>query len=162
MRGCRKDEGRPFDTSLPTRTLMRAELALEVVEQARRATALSERTLTLGRNLSSFFAVLATNREGQRAQPRLGDFVTALEAQPVAAFLEARQRFVDLVEGFRFHLNQSQFDILLDVDLGGLALIHDFVRLLRAVGTDTANLALDLDDEFALTILEHLLQLVIP
>ena len=44
----------------------------------------------------------------------------------------------------------------------GLALIHDFVRLLRAVGTDAANLALDLGDELALTLFEHLLEFVVP
>ena len=112
--------------------------------------------------LARLFAILAAHREGQRAQARLRDFVAALEAEAVTAVFETRERFVDLVERFRLHLDQRQLDVFLDVDFGGLALIHHFVRLLRAVGADAANLPLHFGDELALTLLEHVLEFVVP
>ena len=45
-------------------------------------------TLALLGVLPGLFAVLAADREGQRAQPLLGDFLTAVEAVAVVALLE--------------------------------------------------------------------------
>ena len=93
-------------------------LSLQVVEEAGRSAALRQRALALRRDFARLFAVLAADRERQRPQARLGDFVAALEAQAVTAVFEPCERLVDLVERFRLHLDERQLDVFLDVDLG--------------------------------------------
>jgi hypothetical protein len=78
----------------------------------------------LGR-LTSFFAVLATNREGKGSQAPFSDLVAALETDAVRVFVEPSQSDVDLVQRFRLHLDQRELDVFLNVDLGTLALVED-------------------------------------
>src|SRR6185436_13441988 len=104
--------------------------------------------------------LLATHREGQRTQACFRDFLAALEAIAVAAVLEAAQRCIDLVQGFRLHLDERELDILLDVDLGALALV-EHVALFAALGSHVANATLHFGHEFAATVLEHLAKLVV-
>ena len=54
------------------------------------------RALALRGLLPRLLAILAADRERQRAQPRLGDLVAALEAVAVVALFQPRQRLVDL------------------------------------------------------------------
>ena len=58
------------------------------VEEERGRTATSGLTLALLGNLPGLFAVLAAHREGEGAQPLLGDLFAALEAVAVIALLE--------------------------------------------------------------------------
>src|SRR6516225_5641060 len=69
----------------------------------------------LGRCFASLFAVLAADRERQRAQARLGDFLAAFETVAVNAFLETTECLVDLVQRLCLHLDQGELDIFLDV-----------------------------------------------
>ena len=107
------------------------------------------------------FAILAANRERQRPQPRLGDFLAALEAVAVGAFVQPPERLVDLVERLRLHLDEGELDVFLDVDFGALALV-EHLAVLAAVGPHVANPALHLVHQLAAAVLEHLLQLVVP
>src|SRR5262245_45298742 len=91
---------------------------LTVHEQAGRAAPRGKLTLPLLGDLAGLFAVLAPHREGQRAEPLLGDLLAALEAVAVRALLEPRERVVDLVERFRLHLDEREFQIFLNVGLG--------------------------------------------
>src|SRR5688572_5836507 len=95
-----------------------------VVEERRRATLLRGRPLTTLGCLARFLAVLAANREGQRTQASLGDFVTALEAVAVGPLFKTTQSCVNLVERFRLHLDQRELDVLLDVHFRALALVQ--------------------------------------
>src|SRR5207237_9852677 len=100
------------------------------VEEERGRPALArEHALALLGGLARLFAVLAANRERQRTQPRLGDFVAALEAVAVGPFLQTTERLVDLVERLRLHLDERELDVFLDVDLGALALVEHVVLL---------------------------------
>src|SRR6185369_136722 len=131
-----------------------------VVEQRRGSALLCLHALTALGSLTRFLTVLATHRERQRAQTRFSDFLTALEAITVGAFLEATQRRVDLGECLRLHLNERELDVFLNVDLGALALIQH-VAFFAALSPDVANLSLDRIQQFAAALFEHLLELVI-
>src|SRR6185437_15498490 len=103
-------------------------------------------TLTLLVGLARLFAFLAPDREGKRAQALLGNFLAALKAVAVGALLEPRERIHDFAERLRFHLDEREFDLILDVVFRALNGI-DHVRLLRApraLGADVAHLALNL------------------
>ena len=117
--------------------------------------------LTLLGRLTSFFAILATHREGKGSQAPFGDLVAALETVAVGVFVEPSQCHVDLVQRFRFHLDQRELDLFLDVDLGALALV-EHLALLGDVGPRVANLALNFVHQLAAAVLEHLPQFVIP
>src|SRR5687768_8680061 len=132
-----------------------------IEEECSPATLLRLHAFPLFRRFPRLFAILAANRERQGPQTRFGDFLAALEAVAVGALFEPPERFVDLVERLRLHLNKGKFDVFLNVDFRALALVEDFA-ILAAVGADIANLALDLVHKLATALLEHLSQLVIP
>ena len=90
-------------------------LALHVDEERGVAAALRHQAFALLRSLARFLAVLAADRERQRAEPALGDFVAALEAVAEGALFETVQRFFDLVERLRLHLDERELDLVLDV-----------------------------------------------
>src|SRR4026208_1169303 len=52
----------------------------------------------------------ATAGKWERPQARVGDLVAALEAVAVSSFVQPPERFVDLVERLRFHLDQRESD----------------------------------------------------
>ena len=64
---------------------------LHVEEQRRCAAPRRQLALALLGVLARFLAVLAADRERQRAQALLGDFLAALEAVAVVALLEPRR-----------------------------------------------------------------------
>ena len=119
-----------------------------------------ELTLALLGDLARLFAVLAADRERQRPQPLLGDFLAALEAVAVVALLEPRERVVDLVERLRLHLDERELDVFLDVGFGALDRVEHLVQLAApgALFADVAHLALDLGLNLATALVEHLLQ----
>src|SRR5215510_46678 len=82
------------------------------IEQERRGTLARQHALALLRAFARFLAILATHREGQRAQAGFRDFLATLEAIAVAAIFEAAQRCIDLVQGLRLHLDERELDIL--------------------------------------------------
>src|SRR6187431_186135 len=131
-----------------------------VVEERRRATLLRGRPLTTLGCLARFLAVLAANRKGQRTQASLGDFVTALEAVAVGPLFKTTQSCVNLVERFRLHLDEREFDVLLDVHFRALALVQ-YIALLIALRSGVANLLVNRVQQLPTAILEHLPQLVI-
>src|SRR6195256_5615377 len=101
---------------------------LHVEEEGARSAA-RQLTLALLRVLPRLLAILATNREWQRAETLFGDLLAAVEAVAVVALLQTRQRVGDLVERFGFHLYQGELDIFLDVGLGALDRVQHFVEL---------------------------------
>src|SRR5688572_12359923 len=88
------------------------------VEQEPRRTALREMALALFGDFAGFFAVLASDCKWQRPQPPLRDLVAALEAVSVGALGQPAQRLFDLVKRLRLHLNESEFDVVLNVGFG--------------------------------------------
>src|SRR5688572_19070785 len=110
---------RPRRPARPWRAAGRqAILSLHVDEQRRCAAALSDGALPLLRSFASFFAILAADRERQRAEPALGDLFPALEAVPEGALFQPAQRFLNLVERFRFHLDERELDLVLNIRFG--------------------------------------------
>src|SRR5207249_6835245 len=81
---------------------------LHIHEERRGAAARGVLPLALLRVLPGFFAILAANRERQRPQPLLADFLAAVEAVAVGAVLEARERVDDLIERLRLHLHERE------------------------------------------------------
>lgn len=71
--------------------------------------------------LPGFLAVLAAERERQRAQTYFADLAVALETAPVGAIVEAAKRLVDLVECLRLHLDERKIDVLSDTGFGPIA-----------------------------------------
>src|SRR4030095_8030295 len=67
---------------------------------------------------------------------------------------------VHLVERFRLHLDQCELDVLLDIDLGALALVQN-VSFLVAIRPGVANLLVYRVQQLPTAILEDFLQLVI-
>ena len=112
-------------------------------------------------HLAGLLAVLAADGEGQRAQPGPGDFFAALDAVTVGPVLDARERVVNSGQRFRLHLDEGEFDVLLDSDLGGLARIEHGVILFRALGANIADLALHFAPDLALTLDQRPLQFVV-
>src|SRR5215470_9169213 len=96
--------------------------------------------------LATLLAVLASDGEGQRAQPLLGDFVAAFEAVAVVTMLEARNGVLDLGERFRLHLDEGKLQIFLNVRFSALHCVEDFIQLASpgALFANAANLALHL------------------
>ena len=82
-----------------TRVSCRA-LIRHVEEQRARAALAREHPLALLGGFTRLFTILAPNREWQRAQARVGDFLAALEAIAVGSLVQPPKRFVDLVERF--------------------------------------------------------------
>src|SRR5437660_370115 len=111
---------------------------LHVEEERRSAAPGRELALTLLGSLAGLLAILAANREGQRAEALLGDLLAAFEAVAVVALLEPRQSIVDLVERLGLHLNERELDLLLDVGLRALDRVQHLVHL-AAPGAFRAN-----------------------
>jgi hypothetical protein len=149
--------------SPPSADLNANRLALHVEEQGRRSAALGLESLPLLRNFARFLAVLAAHGKWQRAQAALGNLLAALEAVAERAFLEPAKRFLDLVERFRFHLDERELDIVLNVGLGRLGCIqHTVCRTVRPFRAYVSNLLVHLAQDFATTLLEYPLQLRVP
>src|SRR4051795_6481683 len=137
--------------------------ALHVDEQRGGAAALRHQAVALLLDLTRLFAVLAADRERQRAQALLTDFLTALEAVAVGALFEAMQRFVDPVERFRLHLDEGEFDLVLDVQLGALRGVQDpLARVAGAFRAHVAHASLDFAYDLAAALLEDSLEFVVP
>jgi len=90
---------------------------------ARTATPSLRHALTPIGRLTSFFTIPAPHCERKCAEARFGDLVAALEALTVGAIIETAERQVDLVQCFRFQLEQRELDLILDVDLGAFAFV---------------------------------------
>src|SRR5204863_2324413 len=136
-------------------------LSIRHVEEERGRSALArEHALALFGGFTRLFAILAANGKRQRPQSRLGDFVAALEAVAVRPVVQPAERLVDLVERLRFHLDEREFDVLLNVDFRALALVEN-ITLLATVSPHVANFALHFAQQLAAALLEHLLQFVI-
>src|SRR5688572_5971246 len=114
-----------------------ANLTLHVEEEGGRAAALRHRALALLCHLARFLAVLAAHRERQRAQPTLGNLLAALEAVAERTFLEPAERLLDLGQRLSLHLDEREFDVILDVRLGCLGSVEHAAR--RAVGPFAAH-----------------------
>src|SRR5215470_12681751 len=135
---------------------------LHVEEERRGTTPAGNLPLALFGNFAGLFAVLAAYREWQRTQPLFSDLFATLEAVTVIALLEPRERIVDLVERLGLHLNEREFDVVLDVGLGALDGIEDLVLAAhRRFRADVANLSLNFRLDLAPAVFEHLFQLVI-
>src|SRR5436309_16108337 len=104
-------------------------LVRHVEEERRRTAPARERPLTLLGRLTRLFAILAADRERQRTQSRVGDFVAALETVAVGPLIQPTEGLVDLVERLRLHLDQRELDVFLDVDLRALALVEHLALL---------------------------------
>src|SRR5450759_5491019 len=136
--------------------------ALHVDEERRRAAALCHQAITLLFDLARFLAVLAADREGQRAEPALADFLAALEAVPVGRLFEPPEGLVDLAERFGLHLDEREFDLILNVHLGALRGVQDALDgAPRAFGAHVAHPALHFAHNLAPALFEDLLQLVV-
>src|SRR5258706_1032224 len=137
---------------------------LHVREERRRAAPGRELTLALLGDLAGLLAVLAANRERQRAEPLLGDLFTAFEAVAVVALLEPQQRVVDLVQRLRLHLDQRELDVVLDVGFRALDRVEDLVLLVapRAFFARVPDFVLDLGANFPPAVNEHRFQFGIP
>src|SRR4051812_48558393 len=94
--------------------------SLDVEEQRRGAAPSGKLPLTVLGILAGLFAILAADRERQRAEALLANLFAAIEAVAVIALLEAEQRVVDLVERLGLHLNERELDIFLNVRFGAL------------------------------------------
>src|SRR5213078_2495400 len=84
-------------------------------------------------------------------------------AVAVGALFEPPQRFVDLVQRLRLHLDQREFDLVLNIQLRALGRVeHALDGAARALRAHVAHPALDLTHDFAAALLEDALQLVVP
>src|SRR5262252_4726555 len=123
------------------------------VEEQRGRAAPRRLTLTPFGVFPRFLALLAANREGQRAQTLLCDFFSAIEAVAVVALFEPHERIVDLVERLRLHLDERQLDVFLDIGLRAFDGVEHVAQLADFAGrADIAHLALHLGLQFAPTI----------
>src|SRR5947207_5520185 len=144
---------------LPAEPIM-GRLDLHVEKDRAGAAPVVELTLTLLGRFAGLLAVLAADGERQRAQPLLRDFLGAVETIPVITLFEAHQRVVDLVQSLRLHLDESEFEILLDIGFSALDCIEHLVELAapRPLFPNPAHLSLHLGLDFTSTRLKHLLQ----
>jgi hypothetical protein len=134
----------------------RIESALHVDEERRVATALRHDAFTLLRSFARFFAVLAANRERQCTKPTLGDLFTALKTVPECPLFETVERLFDLVKGLGFHLNEGEFDLILDVGFRALGSVQNAGRgIVGALSTNVPDFALYLIHYFATALLEN-------
>src|SRR6187455_168953 len=91
--------------------------------------------------LPRFLTVLATDREGQRPEASFRNLLTALEAVPVSPLIEAGECLLNLVQRLGLHLDQGQFDVVLDIRFGSLSGIENALPLTRGSnGADVAHL----------------------
>jgi hypothetical protein len=74
----------------------------------------------------SFFTIPAPHCDRKCSEARFGDLVAAFEAPTVGAIIETAERHVDLVQCFRFQLEQRELDLILDVDLGAFTFVEHF------------------------------------
>src|SRR4051812_13917707 len=102
---------------------------LHVEEERARSASCLQLSLPLFGVLPRFFAVLATDREGQRPQSLLRNLLAAVEAVAVGALLEANECVVDLVQRFRFHLNEGELQVFLDVGFGAFNRVEHLIEL---------------------------------
>src|SRR5688500_8536299 len=138
-------------------------LSLNVEEQRRCAATLLQHTLALLHVLARLLAVLAADRERQRPQAPLRDLLAALEAVAERPFLEAVKRLFDLVQRLRLHLDERELDIVLNIGFRALGGVEDtLIRIVRSLGADVADLALDLVHDLAAPLLEDPLEFGVP
>src|SRR5262249_35751241 len=80
----------------------------------------------------------------------------------VGALFEPPERLVDLVERLGLHLDQGEFDLVLNIELGALRGIeHALDDVVRALSTHPAHPALDLAHDLAAALFEDRLELVV-
>src|SRR5476651_2364889 len=134
---------------------------LYVHEERARAAPGIELTLTLLGGLARLLAVLAPDRERQRAKALFGDLLATVETVAVVPLLEADQGVVHLVQRLGLHLNEGELQVFLDVGFRALDCVEHFVQL-AAPGTffaHAAHLALDFSLQLAAPIVKHRLQI---
>src|SRR5438105_12327518 len=136
---------------------------LHVEEQRGRAAARGHLALALLGVLLRFLAVLAADRERQRAETLLRNLLAAVVTIPVVALLEAGERVVDLVQRLGLHLHERELEILLDVGLGALDRVEHLIQLASpgALFAHAAHFALDLGLDLATPFGQHLFELAI-
>src|SRR3954468_2995968 len=134
--------------------------ALHVDEERRGAAALRHQALALLLDLAGLLAVLAADRERKRPQAPLGNFFTAFEAVPVGALFQTVERFLDLAQRLRLHLDQGELDFVLNIRFGAFRGVQDTLDgAARALRSDIAHTLLDLAHHLAAALLENLPQL---
>lgn len=113
--------------------------------------------------LARLLAVQAANREWQGLQAGGGNLVTTLGAAAVATGIQARERGVNLSEGFELHLDERKLEVLLNIDVRYLAIVERpdvvggsslFANRAELLAHDRLDLALSFD--------EHALQFLVP
>jgi hypothetical protein len=128
-----------------------------------RATTIADRQPVGGSwfwKLKSAEAILAPDRKGQGPQPAPRNLGAALEAVAECPFIQPRQRFFNPVQGLRLHLDQGEFDIVLDIRFRRLSRIQHALPLAEtAFGPHVTHLLLHLGQDLATAFLEDLLEL---
>jgi len=101
------------------------------VECHRKRSTLCDDALKLFSRLVRFHTRRASH--GEALATPCGDVLTAFQAAAVSAFRESLQGKRDLVQRFRLHLKQCEFNLLLGICFRTLAFVED-VELYDVVG----------------------------
>src|SRR6476661_6730741 len=140
--------GRERPARAASRSLLDA-LSLHVDEERRISAPLRHHPLALLLGLALLFAILAAHGERQRPEPPLRDFFSTLEAVPEGALFQAAQSLFDLVQRLRFHLDQRELDLVLNICFGALGGVQNPLgRAVGALGPHVPNLLLNLVHDF--------------
>src|SRR6187401_1781373 len=154
---CESDAPAPPNGGTGTRWAWGRRLVHIEKEPARPARRLSFAQLG---HFAGLLAILATDRKRQGPKTALGNLVAALETIAECALFETGQRFANLGQRLRLHLNQGELDVVLDVRFGGFGRVKHALCLARGpIGPDVAHLLLDLVRDFTTTFLEDPLEL---
>src|SRR5688572_22100702 len=123
---CESGAPAPPDGGTGTRWAWERRLVHIEKEPARAA-----RRLTLAQlsHLAGLLAILATDRKWQGPQATLRNLVAAFETIAESALFEAGQGLANLGERLRLHLNQGEFDVVLDVRFRGLGRVKHTLGL---------------------------------
>jgi hypothetical protein len=73
---------------------------------------------------AAFLAIDASHGERKRSEPRLRNVLSTFDASPVLAGFQTFERGAYAVDRFEPHVHERHLDMLLDVDVGDLAVIQ--------------------------------------
>jgi hypothetical protein len=94
-------------------------------------------------------------RQRRRPEPPVCNLAPALETGPVLTHVQSREGLVDTSEHLGSHLEQSEPDVSLGVDIGPFEIV---VPIIRLASTPVADAALQLVLHLAPVLTEHLPQ----